>query len=128
MLFKKMVLPFLAVTVTAALFYNYLVNWDCNPVYKNISSKDSAYQQDVALNADTQPENTEMPNPPEKGCYIYINLDTFTMYLYKNAELLKTYPVSGGKSSTPTPLPFDIIGTTISEFEAESHAMWPSKL
>ncbi|WP_242987676.1 L,D-transpeptidase family protein [Anaerobacterium chartisolvens] len=39
-----------------------------------------------------------------KGYYIYVNLDIFTMYVYKDGEILKTYPVSGGGPSTPSPL------------------------
>lgn len=39
-----------------------------------------------------------------KGYHILINLDVLTMYVYKGDTLIKTYPVSGGKPSTPTPL------------------------
>jgi hypothetical protein len=35
---------------------------------------------------------------------IHINLDEQIMYVYKNDELYKTYPVSGGKNSSPSPL------------------------
>ena len=35
---------------------------------------------------------------------IIINLDTLSMQVYKNDELIQTYPVSGGKASTPSPL------------------------
>ncbi len=50
--------------------------------------------------------NDNLPEEPEitKGYYIYINLDICQMYVYKDGELLKIYPVSGGKPSTPTPL------------------------
>ncbi|NLK68376.1 MAG: L,D-transpeptidase family protein [Clostridiaceae bacterium] len=34
---------------------------------------------------------------------IHINLDEQIMYVYKNNELYKTYPVSGGKNNTPSP-------------------------
>jgi len=34
---------------------------------------------------------------------IHINLDEQIMYVYKNNELFKTYPVSGGKSNSPSP-------------------------
>jgi len=34
---------------------------------------------------------------------IYINLDEQIMYVFKNDELYKTYPVSGGKSKSPSP-------------------------
>ncbi|NLM10021.1 MAG: L,D-transpeptidase family protein [Clostridiaceae bacterium] len=34
---------------------------------------------------------------------IHINLDEQIMYVFKNEELFKTYPVSGGKSNSPSP-------------------------
>lgn len=34
---------------------------------------------------------------------IHINLDVQTMYVYKNGQLYKTYPVSGGKNKSPSP-------------------------
>lgn len=43
------------------------------------------------------------PQIPVKGYYLYINLDLYTMYVYKAGELLNTYPVSGGKTLTPSP-------------------------
>lgn len=39
-----------------------------------------------------------------KGYHIFIDLDVLMMYVYKGNTLIKTYPVSGGKSSAPTPL------------------------
>ena len=39
-----------------------------------------------------------------QGFHIYINLDKLEMYVYNGGELLKTYPVSGGKTNTPSPL------------------------
>jgi len=41
---------------------------------------------------------------PEKGCAIYVDLDTCTMTVYKDGKVYKTYPVSGGKTSTPSPI------------------------
>ncbi|MCR4435888.1 MAG: L,D-transpeptidase family protein [Clostridiales bacterium] len=40
----------------------------------------------------------------KRGYTIHINLDTYTMFVYKDNELIKTYPVSGGKPTTPSPL------------------------
>lgn len=39
----------------------------------------------------------------DKGFHIYINLDILSLFLYKDGELVKTYPVSGGKPETPSP-------------------------
>ncbi len=42
-----------------------------------------------------------MANSPYR---IHINLDEQEMYVFKNEELIKTYPVSGGKASSPSPV------------------------
>lgn len=36
--------------------------------------------------------------------FIHVDLDNYTMYVLKNGEVYKTYLVSGGKPSTPSPL------------------------
>jgi hypothetical protein len=36
--------------------------------------------------------------------FIHVDLDTYTMYVFKDNEIYKQYPVSGGKHSTPSPL------------------------
>ncbi|GKX31617.1 hypothetical protein SH1V18_40970 [Vallitalea longa] len=36
--------------------------------------------------------------------YILVDLDTYIMYVFKDNEMYKEYPVSGGKYSTPSPL------------------------
>lgn len=40
----------------------------------------------------------------KKGYHIHINLNKHIMYIFNNGEFLKTYPVSGGKPSTPSPV------------------------
>lgn len=40
----------------------------------------------------------------DNGFHIHINLDQLEMYVYNDDELLKTYPVSGGKPDTPSPI------------------------
>lgn len=40
----------------------------------------------------------------KKGHHIHINLDAHMLYVYKDGQLIKSYPCSGGKASTPTPL------------------------
>lgn len=39
----------------------------------------------------------------ESPYHIHINLDEQMMYVFKNDELHKTYPVSGGKKASPSP-------------------------
>ena len=43
-------------------------------------------------------------NLNDKGFHINVDLDKTLLYLYKDGELIKTYPVSGGKPNTPSPL------------------------
>jgi len=38
------------------------------------------------------------------GYHLYVNLDELLMYVYKDGELIKTYQVSGGKPSSPSPI------------------------
>lgn len=46
---------------------------------------------------------SEYEKPLKDNYYIHIDLDEKLLYLYNNGELIKTYPVSGGKMSTPSP-------------------------
>jgi len=39
----------------------------------------------------------------EKGYQIHVNLDTKQLYVYKDGQFVKSYPCSGGKSTTPSP-------------------------
>lgn len=38
------------------------------------------------------------------GYHLYVDLDELLMYVYKDGEMIKTYQVSGGKSSSPSPI------------------------
>ncbi len=50
-------------------------------------------------------------NPAESGYSIWINLDKCIATVYKDGSVHKTYPISGGKASTPSPLgTFQIVG------------------
>ncbi len=42
--------------------------------------------------------------PPEKGCSLYIDLDKCVMKVFRDGKLYKSYPVSGGKNTTPSPV------------------------
>ena len=64
-------------------------------ILQNDESSILSQQQDD----NSTPESSIM----KKGFHIHVNLDETRMYVYKNGELLKTYPVSGGKPSTPSP-------------------------
>ena len=48
----------------------------------------------------------EVPNfqIPLNGCALFVDLDTLTMTAYVDGEVYKTYPVSGGAETTPSPV------------------------
>ena len=51
------------------------------------------------------------PTSVRKGLHVLVNLDEMKLYLYKDGVLQKTYPCSGGKRSTPSPVgSYRIIG------------------
>lgn len=87
----------------------YRIN-DCNHHYMYDMNQDTGvFQQFVEEdNAEGSKENRKDDGNPgqpsvSKGHYLYINLDEHMMYVYKDGQLVKTYPVSGGKPSTPSP-------------------------
>lgn len=92
----------LALAIVIIIFYSYkniLVLDDINEPYNFVAN----LQSDTILTS-TDNNNPIDYNIPAKGYHIHINLDNYTMYVYKNGQLIKTYPVSGGKPSTPSPL------------------------
>ena len=48
--------------------------------------------------------DADMRNIYTEGYHLYVDLDLTQMYVYKDAELIKTYEVSGGKASSPSPV------------------------
>ena len=65
----------------------------------------AAYLEQEDFEKDSREESTvRNKNIVNKGYHLYINLDQFMMYVYKDGKLLKTFPVSGGKHSTPSPI------------------------
>ncbi|MCX7923170.1 MAG: L,D-transpeptidase family protein [Clostridia bacterium] len=95
------------------LWSNILILDDYHPTFEEIQPTPCVTpQQDNTQNnkatsptpqPNTEPQRPSNPTPP-KGYHIHINLDAFTAYVYKDGQLIKTYPVSGGKASTPSPL------------------------
>lgn len=74
-------------------------------LWNNILTLDDFHPAHVEIIQAALEDNTaSIPPKNKKGWHIHINLDEVKMYVYKDGELIKTYPVSGGKSSTPTPL------------------------
>lgn len=79
--------------------------------YENINDSDNDSDND-SVNGDDNENCYNNDNGDEDSIvidvlgiehYIYINLDIHTIFVYKNGELLRTYPCSGGKTQTPSP-------------------------
>lgn len=88
--------------ITFVVFYSYkniLVLDDFNEPYNSVIN----LQSDTILTSSDNSNGIDY-NIPVRGYHIHINLDNYTMYVYKNGQLVRTYPVSGGKPSTPSPL------------------------
>ena len=105
----------LIIVVGALLFWDNMLIWDdfsCSYKDKQTYSEDNSPPQppeglDSAVPSPA-PSKSESANsseiPIKKGYHIHINLDEHKLYVFKDGQLLKTYPVSGGKGSTPTPV------------------------
>lgn len=100
MAYKKVIVYGLPIFLLIfSLFYiwnNILILDDYHHLYE-------AFSENVEDFENTPIESNISTTISEKGYYVYINLDTLSLYLYKDGELVKTYPVSGGKSETPSP-------------------------
>ncbi|MCX7841884.1 MAG: L,D-transpeptidase family protein [Clostridia bacterium] len=82
------------------LYSNILLLDDFHPPAWNEFHETAADTPSVPENDNQEEKNSIV----KKGFHIHINLDTCLMYVYKDGTLLKTYPVSGGKKSTPSPV------------------------
>lgn len=99
LIFKICIFAFAIIILIYYSYKNVLVLDDLNEPYNSAINN-----QDYVVLASTDQGNSIEYNIPAKGYHIHINLDNYTMYVYKNGQLVKTYPVSGGKPSTPSPL------------------------
>jgi hypothetical protein len=56
--------------------------------------------------AASAPMGSDRPrfNIPEEGCLLDIDLDALTMTVYRDGEVYRSYPVSGGTLETPSPV------------------------
>ena len=95
-----------ALSILIYYIWNNILTFDdphaCGTYDYNFDYEAFAYS-DVQVN-NTGLSNSQDSIPVKKGYYIYINLDIMTMYVYKDGQLYKTYPVSGGKKTTPSPI------------------------
>jgi cell division protein FtsL len=95
------------IIIAVYVIYDYTHMDDCNHPNMKVENSIVLYN-DNPLAGSQASENTtpwKTADTPQvlKGYYIYINLDNCMMYVYKNGELIKIYPVSGGKTATPSP-------------------------
>lgn len=79
------------------LHHNFHENFDSNPASMEDSSAPS---QSGADSNDANQPDSELE---DTAYHIHINLDIKQVYLYKDGQLLRTFPCSGGKPDTPSP-------------------------
>lgn len=113
-MFKKRSLPLICaaafVFVLSFLIYQYITD-DIHPE-KAKAAYEAYMENEELLNSEDggvfypeeEAEQLEAVQTQKTGYGIFINLDVHTMYIYKGEELVKTYPISGGSSRTPSPL------------------------
>ncbi len=105
---------YLLLSAVVLLYLNFNI-FHVKPVYV-LSEEDKAPEN--VLGEDKAPENVleegvssidlevrtlEARSINPTGYHIYVDLDLTKMYLYKDGEVIRTYEVSGGKASTPSP-------------------------
>lgn len=102
--------------VAAVLLYLYFNVFHVSPVYvlteesnapesvltEENSAPESVLKEDVS-SIELEVRTLEARNINPTGYYIYVDLDLTQMYLYKDGEVIRTYDVSGGKASSPSP-------------------------
>jgi hypothetical protein len=87
---------------TSIILWNYMGKSDGNICSCNFGNYQENMDDEVVQVSQLDFDNNQ--NIVRKGVYIFINLDELKMYVYKDGCLLKSYPISGGKPSTPSPL------------------------
>ena len=75
-------------------------NFSLERVHEEGKSKSETNPSSVPI---LNSKEDEIEKGEEKGCSILINLDEYRLYLYKDGKQIRTYSVSGGKPSTPSP-------------------------
>lgn len=60
-------------------------------------------EDESSIDFEEKPAEKQLSINPT-GYHLYVNLDELLMYVYKDGEMIKTYEVSGGKSSSPSPI------------------------
>ena len=74
-------------------------------VETKVAESMEAELKEVESSAEMLEKNdADMRNIYTEGYHLYVDLDLTQMYVYKDAELIKTYEVSGGKASSPSPV------------------------
>ena len=100
--FKKISGVFLIISILISFFYFCAMQiFDCHHINDSASSYLTGTELSEVLEASTSIQSNNLT--AKKGYHLHINLDEHMMYVYKDGELIKTYPVSGGKSTTPSP-------------------------
>jgi hypothetical protein len=72
--------------------------------WSEVNRNDAEYREDASSIYTEQKGRAEKHDVNPDGYHLYVDLDNMLMYVYKNGELVKTYEVSGGRASTPSPV------------------------
>lgn len=65
--------------------------------------REAEFKQDQSSAELQEKSSDQSRNINPDGYHIYVDLDLTQMFVYKDGELIKTYEVSGGKASSPSP-------------------------
>ncbi|MGE5614615.1 MAG: L,D-transpeptidase family protein [Bacillota bacterium] len=72
--------------------------------WSEANKNEAEYREDASSIYTEQKEGAEKHDINPEGYHLYVDLDQMLMYVYKDGELIKTYEVSGGRASTPSPV------------------------
>ncbi len=102
---KKLLWTLPIFVIILASFYvwsNILILDDFHPSKEVFVEQTEKFDSIISEN-ETIADDSILSSLVKKGYYIHINLDSLLLYLFKDGELIGTYPVSGGKPETPSP-------------------------
>ncbi|MGI6668773.1 MAG: L,D-transpeptidase family protein [Acetivibrionales bacterium] len=72
--------------------------------WSEANQNEAEHREDASSIYTEQKDRSEKHDINPEGYHLYVDLDLMLMYVYKDGELVKTYEVSGGSASTPSPV------------------------
>lgn len=108
---KRIIICLCSVAIFASIVFlitDFMIMDDYHPSNLEELYQDLVFAEDGTISDDppsTQDSSSSDTSPAvRKGWHIHVSLDSCLMYVYKDGNLIKTYPVSGGSPRTPSPL------------------------